>query len=110
MSIKIFYKLAKDRLTDSGLSIEVKVFEFEEEVSSDVYSFSNHNKLSSAMLRMAEDILSLDKSFMYYYFDKKNNYIELENLMRGKKILISETDTQSDIKLNDIPDIKELAL
>ena len=30
--------------------------------------------------------------------------------MSGKKILISETDTQSDIKLNDIPDIKELAL
>ena len=109
MSLKIFYKIAKDKRLSSN-SIEVACFDENEESSREVYSFSSGENLSDAILKIINEVLSLDKSFIHYYCDKKNSYIELEDLMNQKKVLISETKRIDYSNLDKIPKIKELIL
>lgn len=109
MSLKIFYKIARD----SGISdnsVEVKYFEGESEVSEEVYSFSSEEGLSHAISNVINEILSLNKSFIHYYCDKKNSYIELEDLMNDKKILISETKKFDSSNVDKLLSIKEFIL
>jgi len=109
MSLKIFYKIAKDKRL-SGNSIEVRYFDGDEESYRKVHSFSSEENLSDAILNIINEVLSLNKSFIHYYCDKKNNYIELEDLMNQKKILISETKIIDYSNLDKIPKIKEFIL
>lgn len=109
MSLKIFYKIAKDTAL-SGKSIEIEYFDKDKKVSEEIYSFSSEENLSSAVLKLINEILSLNKSFVHYYYDKKNSYIELEDLMNQKKVLVSETNKNNYSSLDKAPSIKEFML
>ena len=107
MLIKLFYKIAKD-IKDSNLSIELKEYSSGEEISKKIYSFSSEKNLDHAMSKIKDDLLSLNKSFIFYYYDDKNNYLELENLYSNKKIILSETNYFSDSNLNEVPKIIDI--
>lgn len=107
MLVKLFYKIAKD-IAGKDLSIELREYVNDEEISKEIYSFSSEKNLEFAMSKIKDDLSSMNKSFMFYHYDDKNNYLELENLYSNKKLIISETEYYSDSNLNQTPKIIEI--